>query len=110
MTDYRQYRGRCKELAEAACAADQTLTLVRGHYFCPMWNTKEAHWWAVKPDGTIVDPSAKQFPSSGMGIYEPFNGMVSCAERGKEVPEEDVVIESNYAFCGTPCLMRFVGL
>lgn len=52
MSDYMKFRGQCKKLSEAAVAADPTLTLVRGHYFCPIWNTEEQHWWTVRPDGT----------------------------------------------------------
>jgi len=107
---YRLFRGRCKELCDAACAADPTLVLVRGHYFCPIWNTEEAHWWTVRSDGTINDPSLEQFPSRGMGIYTPFNGMVTCAECGKEMNEKDADIEGNYAFCGYLCHGRFVGV
>lgn len=108
--DYLTFRGKCKEMSEAAVQADPTLTLVRGHYFCPIWNTDEPHWWCAKPDGTIVDPTARQFGSKGHGIYTPFNGQVECAQCGKEVPEKDAYFESNYAFCSSRCFGRFVGL
>jgi hypothetical protein len=107
---YRLYRGRCKELTDAACAADPSLTPVRGHYYCPLWNTDSAHWWAVRPDGTIHDPSRLQFPSAGNGIYTPFNGMVECSYCGKEMKEEDASFDSNYCFCSMACHMWFVGL
>lgn len=107
---YRTYRGKCREMSEAACKEDPTLTLVRGHYYCPIWNSDEPHWWCVRPDGTIHDPTAAQFPSAGLGIYTPFNGMVSCAECGKEVSEKQARFEGNYAFCSGACLRRFVGL
>ncbi len=108
--DYRQYRGKCKELVDAACAADTTLTAVRGHYFCPLWNSNEQHWWCVQKDGTIYDPSKAQFPSNGNGIYTPFDGFVECSECGKVVLEEDAGFHGRYAFCSTACNMRFVGL
>lgn len=107
---YLKYRGRCKELSEAACAADPTLTLVRGHYFCPMWNSEEPHWWTVRSDGSVYDPSCAQFPSRGLGVYTPFDGMVSCAECGKEMDEDVASFESNYAFCSSRCYGRFVGV
>jgi hypothetical protein len=44
--DYIEFRGRCKELSEKAVAADPSLTLVRGYYFCPIWCIEEQHWWA----------------------------------------------------------------
>lgn len=107
---YRLYRGRCKELSEAACAEDTTLKLVRGHYYCPIWKRDEPHWWTVRQDGTIYDPTREQFPSRGLGVYTPFDGMVSCAECGKEVAEEDASFEGNYAFCCYHCHGRFVGV
>ena len=107
---YRLYRGRCKELCNAACAEDPTLKLVRGHYYCPIWNSEEPHWWTVRKDGTIYDPTREQFPSRGQGVYTPFTGMVSCAECGKEVEEEDARIEGKYAFCSYRCHGLFVGV
>jgi hypothetical protein len=107
---YRTYRGRCKELSDAACAADPTLTLVRGHYYCPMWNTEEPHWWTVRPDGTINDPSREQFPSRGLGAYIPFDGTISCEQCGRDVTEDKAVIHGRYACCSTRCMLRLVGL
>ena len=34
---YTKFRGKCKQMSEEAVAADPTLRLVRGHYFCPFW-------------------------------------------------------------------------
>lgn len=109
-SDYIRFRGQCKRLSEAAAAADPTLRLVRGHYYCPIWNRREPHWWCERPDGTIHDPSSAQFPSRGLGFYEPFNGLVECAECNREVLEEVAVINGNYGFCSNICAMRFVGL
>lgn len=107
--NYKLYRGKCKEFSEKAVAEDPTLTLVRGHYYCPHWG-EQPHWWTVRPDGTIHDPTKLQFPSEGKGLYVPFNGMVSCSECGKEVKEEEASIEGNYAFCSSGCYGRFVGV
>lgn len=107
--DYLRFRGKCKELAEVAILEDPTLKLVRGHYYCYA-HGEQPHWWCEKPDGTIIDPSARQFPSNGNGAYVPFNGIVECAQCGKEMQEDEAHFESNYAFCSTRCNMRFVGL
>lgn len=107
---YRKYRGKCKQLSEAACAEDPALTLVRGHYFCPIWNKDGPHWWTTRSDGTIHDRSKLQFPLAGAGIYTPFNGRVNCSKCGKEMAEEEARFESNYCFCSISCHMRFVGL
>ena len=107
---YSLYRGRCRELSEAACAADPALVLIRGHYYCPIWGTDEPHWWTMHRDGTIYDPTREQFPSKGHGIYTPFSGLVTCANCGKEMLEENADIEGNYAFCGYRCHGQFVGV
>lgn len=108
--DYKEFRGRCKELSLLAIKNDPTLTLVRGHYFCPYWSREEPHWWTVKADGTIHDPSARQFPSKGFGEYTVFDGTVECDECGKEVLEKDASFDSNYAFCSHKCHGRFIGV
>ena len=108
--DYIKYRGKCKQMSEAACEADPTLTLVKGTYFCPIWCSEEFHWWTVRQDGTIYDPTAAQFPSNGHGFYEPFNGYYSCEECGEEVKEEDIVGDGSHMFCSNRCYARCVGL
>jgi hypothetical protein len=108
---YAKYRGKCRSMSEAAVAADPTLRLVRGHYFCPIYG-QQAHWWTVRPDGTIYDPTALQFPSNGHGEYVEFDGWHDCAECGKKIREEDAAIGGNghYAFCSGKCYARFVGV
>lgn len=69
---YAFYRGAGRKMVMAACVADPDLTLIRGYYFCPVWNLCEPHWWTVRRDGTIYDPAAAQYPSNGQGIYTPF--------------------------------------
>lgn len=105
---YRQFRGKCKELSEAAVADDATLTLMRGYYFCPIWNAKDAHWWTMRSDGTIYDPTKDQFPSKGAGIYTPFNGVVECDQCGKKMTENEAAKNSigKYAFCSYDCYLR----
>lgn len=109
VSDYATYRGKCKEMSEALIAADNSLSLVRGYYHCPIWG-KQAHWWVKKPDGTIIDPTKNQFPSKGLGTYEEYDGTVECAECGKVIQEEDANIVGRYAFCSYTCHGRFVGV
>ena len=109
-SNYSKYRGKCRQLSEEAVKKDPTLTLVRGHYWCPIWNQEDPHWWTVRPDGSVFDPSAKQFPSNGHGIYTPFDGIIQCSECGKEVKEEEADIDGNYAFCSYKCHSHFVGI
>lgn len=109
ITDYEKYRGKCKEASEALVAADHTLTLVRGHYMCPVWGA-QPHWWCKDQQGSITDPTKYQFPSKGIGEYVEFNGEVECANCGNHLKEEDADIEGNYAFCSYRCHAAFVGV
>ena len=108
--DYVKYRGKCKSMCEAVLVDRPELTLVRGFYMCPMWGEQQ-HWWLKDAEGNIIDPSVRQFPTKGIGAeYIEFDGTCECAECGKSFKEDDGKFESNYAFCSTPCLMKFVGL
>lgn len=65
-----QAYGACASATLAMVGVFPELRQVKGHYLCPIWGQR-AHWWCVTPDGKIVDPTAKQFPSQGtMGEYE----------------------------------------
>ena len=108
-SNYKKYRGKCKQAVEELCRKDPTLTPVRGYYVCWLWG-KQPHWWAVKPDGTIVDPTVKQFPAPQIGDYVPFNGIVECAECGKIMKEDDANFYGKYPLCSGKCLCKFVGL
>ena len=55
-------RGNCREATAAMVKAFPELRRVRGHYgWCP-------HWWCETPDGTVVDPTARQFTPGGIYI------------------------------------------
>jgi hypothetical protein len=110
-TNYLKHRGKCKEMSEALIAADPTLTLVRGFYHEPIWGTKEQHWWCKKPDGTIVDPTSKQFPAGGIvDCYEEFDGTSECCECGKRNNADEMQHEGRYSYCGYDCYCKFVGV
>ena len=108
-SDYHKYRGKCKEFSEKLIAKNPNLRLVRGHYCCPIWGEQQ-HWWCEDENGKVIDPTAKQFPSKGIGEYVKFDGNCTCSECGKRGKEEDFSFESNYQFCSGECHMRFVGL
>lgn len=107
-SDYLTYRGKCKEMSEALCSQDSSLTLVRGHYHCPIWG-EQPHWWCRKPSGEIVDPTKDQFPSRGIGEYVEFSGTVECSNCGKKIREDEAHFESRYAFCSYECHGQFMG-
>ncbi len=106
---YRRFRGKCREMSEALVKEDPTLRLVRGHYLDPHWG-EQAHWWCAKPDGTVVDPTAAQFPSNGRGLYVEFDGICTCETCGKEVREENAIMMSQYPCCSNACAAKLVGL
>jgi hypothetical protein len=101
-------RGRCRELSEAAVSADPSLRLVRGWYHDPSWGAQE-HWWTERPDGSIFDPTAAQFPQDGIAcLYEEYRGVFPCQGCGVEVHEEN---EERYDSCCTyTCYGRMVGV
>ncbi len=106
-SDYMKYRGKCREFCEAAIQADSTLTLVRGHYFDPCWGM-QGHWWTVRQDGTIYDPTKDQFPSKGTGAYVPFDGWLQCVVCEKEFKEKDAYgFVGNEALCSYECYCRY---
>ena len=111
-SDYSKYRGKCREAAKFLAKENPALRVVRGHYFCPIWNKEEQHWWCETIDGVVVDPTAKQFPSKGCGIYTEFNGTCECSNCGKKFNEKDsgVDFSGRYAFCSYKCHGQFVGV
>ena len=100
--------GKCKERVDELVASDETLVAVRGWYHCFAWGRRE-HWWAKAPDGTIVDPTADQFPSKGMGDYEEYRGVVTCEDCGKEVAEEVANFVGHHVYCSDICYGWDVG-
>ena len=87
--------GACKARTEEMVAAFPELKRVRGHYYDIVWGER-MHWWCVDPDGNIIDPTARQFPTKGKGAYVPW----------KEGAEEPTGICPNcgeYCYEGTTC-------
>ena len=110
MMDY-SLRGKCKQMSEQAVLEDPSLSLVAGFYYEPLWNREEEHWWCKKPDGTIVDPTAGQFPSGGITeFYREFDGTFDCEQCGINMPQEKMVHEGRYHFCSGECYCRCVGI
>lgn len=104
-------RGKCKELSEKAVREDPTLTLVRGFYYEPMWSREEEHWWCKRVDGTVVDPTAKQFPSGGIPeFYREFTGLFECSQCGNEHQQDTMIHQGRFHFCSDRCFMICVGL
>ena len=77
-------RGTCKQAAEAAVAAD----------------------------GTIVDPTAAQFPHGGIAaFYAEFDGWGVCEECGHDVHEDDMYrCEAPMMICSAYCYGLMIGL
>jgi hypothetical protein len=99
MSDYLEFRGKCKEMSEQLVRDDPTLILVRGYYDCPTWG-RQPHWWCKKPDGTIVDPTVRQFPTAGVGAdYEEYDGTVFCEYCGASVHEHDAYFVGHHVYC-----------
>ena len=106
-SDYTTFRGKCRELCEEEISKNPTLTLVRGYYHCPLWG-KQPHWWTVRPDGSINDPSHRQFPSKGIGEYELFSGVITCEVCSKDETEELAYFYGNHTYCSYDCFCKDV--
>lgn len=74
--------GKCVEVSQSMAEAFPELTRVRGWYDCPIWGERE-HWWCVDLPGDVVDPTAAQFPSKGIGEYRQFEEGVDREAVGK---------------------------
>lgn len=107
-SDYLKYRGKCKQYCDRAVRIFPVLKLVRGHYHDWQWG-EQMHWWCVRPDGSIFDPTAKQFPSKGNGDYIEFDGYFTCESCGKKVLEENLTTHGHHTYCSGECLMHDVG-
>lgn len=110
MSDYKKYRGKCKEMSEALIAQNPELALVRGHYHCPI-DGPQQHWWCKDKDGKVIDPTVKQF-KVGFGEYVEFDGRCQCDNCGKEFIEgaDGSRHEGRYSFCSYKCNGQFVGV
>lgn len=64
--------GQCDAATQRMASVFPELTRVRGHYVDGVWGER-CHWWLTTRDGTIVDPTAAQFPSAGLGEYMPWS-------------------------------------
>jgi len=65
--------GLCYTVSTKMAEAFPELVLTRGHVTmpCPDQGLKRwPHWWLVAPDGSIVDPTAAQFPGATPKDYE----------------------------------------
>ena len=116
-TDYQVFRGKCKEVCEHLQAVLPDLRLAKGWYNEPGWDKNSCHhWWLVSPEGTIVDPTAGQFPSKGISqLYEEFDEettLLNCYECGKEITYDQAKKNSQgrYVLCSGECYGRLVGV
>lgn len=97
--------GRCAALTQEMAAAFPELTRVRGHYYCFGWGERE-HWWLTTPDGTVIDPTKAQFPSQGLGHYEPLDE--SQPEPTGICPQCGDQVFDGGTCCSEDCHMAYV--
>ncbi len=97
--------GKCEEYTELMAKAFPELTRVRGHYHCFDWGKRE-HWWLVTKEGQIIDPTSAQFPSKGLGNYEPWI-------EGTKEPTGKCIYCGGYAYdgniwCSDECKQKLI--
>lgn len=93
-------RGTCAEATTAMAAAFPTLKRVRGQYLDWVIGPRD-HWWLVDLDGTIVDPTATQFPTGGSGDYQPRDE--SLPEPTGRCMECGELCFDHRSFCSDDC-------
>jgi hypothetical protein len=92
-------RGQCAAVTEAMAAAFPELRRVRGFYECPI-EGRRPHWWMATRAGLIIDPTACQFPSNGIGLYvehvgpEPTGQCLNCGS---------LLFGAGLEFCNAEC-------
>jgi hypothetical protein len=96
--------GQCSEATEAMADAFPELKRVRGHYYCHRWGER-THWWLVAPDGSIVDPTAAQFPSRGDGDYVEWNE--GDEEPTGKCPNCDGYVYGGGTVCSEQCAREY---
>ena len=93
--------GDCADVTRNMVAKDPSLTRVRGFYHCPQWG-RRAHWWLKDATGRVLDPTAAQFPSMGLGSYEEYDALKHPTPVGRCMQCGDETFEHpNY--CGDTC-------
>ena len=69
---YEKAYGNCEKVCKKMNKQFPELIPIKGHYYCMVWG-KRMHWWLETHDGTIIDPTAIQFPTKGYGVYDPWD-------------------------------------
>lgn len=103
--------GKCKDAAKEMASAFPELTVTRGHVQCS-WG-KRGHWWLLDPEGTIVDPTASQFPD--IFEYEQWQPgdtvrVGKCMECGDEIWAPVFELDSEppqQSICSSACEEAF---
>lgn len=104
---YEKTYGKCREACEAMAKEFPELRIAKGHADTLGWG-RRAHWWLVADNGSIIDPTRKQFP----GVYnydewEPGKEVCvgKCCNCGGEIWEavQDLEHIENKMLCGPSC-------
>lgn len=61
--------GKCQSATIEMQNKFPELVRIRGHYFDVAWGERQ-HWWLKTNTGSIIDPTASQFPTKGNGYYD----------------------------------------
>jgi len=102
--------GHCEKATKEMVITFPELRQARGHYICPIWGLRQ-HRWCAEKDGRIVDPTASQFPSRGLGSYEEAHSDMlvrvgTCMECGEPIMIPLKEAEVGYRgdiFCSREC-------
>ena len=84
--------------------------LVRAGTTTVLYGASRRTGGASAADGTVVDPSVKQFPTKGAGAdYEEFDGNVECEYCGDIVVLDVAYRYEQHAYCSDACFRHDIG-
>lgn len=97
--------GKCAEITLLMQEEFPELKRVRGHYYCLIWGER-THWWLVDELDNIIDPTKDQFPSKGVGHYEPW--IEGSPEPTGKCPNCGELIYTGRELCSEECFNSYV--
>lgn len=80
---YRSSYCNCGPFTRVMASLFPELMRVAGFYSAPNGASQGEHWWLTDSHGTIVDPTADQFPSQGTGTYVEYDPKLHLLLKGK---------------------------
>jgi hypothetical protein len=96
--------GKCYEATTAMVSAFPELRRVRGQVITVLWGERD-HWWCVAPNGSVVDPTKRQFPA--VLRYMPWDESKGEPPQRRKCPDCGDEHHGEDDFCDDSCRRRY---